>query len=357
MKDKLTALETYRGFAAIMIAAVHFNVNWSLFNNSNVNGHYVQLFFTLSGFVMYLNYNEKITNFTLLKKFIFRRFLRLYPLHFLFLIIFLFIEVLKYIIEIKYNLSANNSAFSKNNVISFFYNLLMLQVFLDANTYNTPSWSISSEFFTYIIFAAIIFFKKNHYTTFYLIIALVFFYRINHNVEFGISHSYFAFLDCIYSFMIGVVFCKLSIKYSKNNILINFNDLICLLFIILSIVALFVLKNLYLFLLPVIFGFLLFFSKELTNKSLVGKFICNKIFIYLGKISYSIYMCHLFVFWVITQFCRFVLNMKTYQDADLHSKLELNIFQANIIILISYTLTILLAHYTYRYVEKKFYKN
>ena len=73
MKDKLTALETYRGFAAIMIAAVHFNVNWSLFNNSIVNGHYVQLFFTLSGFVMYLNYNEKITNFTLLKKFIFRR--------------------------------------------------------------------------------------------------------------------------------------------------------------------------------------------------------------------------------------------------------------------------------------------
>ena len=357
MKEKLSALETYRGFAAIMIAAVHFNVNWSLFNNQIVNGYYVQLFFTLSGFVIYLNYKDKITNFILLKKFIFRRFLRLYPLHFLFLIVFLIIEILKYIIEIKYNIAANNSAFSKNNLISFFYNLLMLQVFLDANTFNTPSWSISSEFFTYVIFAAIIISKKNYYTTFYLIIALVLFYRINHNVEFGISHSYFAFLDCIYSFMIGVVFCKLSIKYSKNKILIHFNDLICLLFIILSITALFVLKNLYLFLLPVIFGFLLFFSKELTNKSLLGKVICNKIFIYLGKISYSIYMCHLFVFWVITQFCRFALNIKTYQDGDLHSRLELSTFQANIIILASYVLTIVLAHFTYGYVEKKFYKN
>jgi peptidoglycan/LPS O-acetylase OafA/YrhL len=68
-------------------------------------------------------------------------------------------------------------------------------------------------------------------------------------------------------------------------------------------------------------------------------------------------MCHLFVFWVITQFCRFVLNIKTYQDGDLHSRLELSTFQANIIILASYVLTIVLAHFTYGYVEKKFYKN
>ena len=41
-----------------MIAAVHFNVNSPLSNHSLANGLFVHFFFTLSGFVMYLNYNK-----------------------------------------------------------------------------------------------------------------------------------------------------------------------------------------------------------------------------------------------------------------------------------------------------------
>ena len=116
MKNKLQSFETYRGFAALMIAAVHFNVNSPLSTHSLANGLFVHFFFTLSGFVMYLNYHNKLIDFSSVKNFLKKRFFRLYPLHLLFLIIFLIIEVSKYFAQIKYGLVANNEAFSINNL-------------------------------------------------------------------------------------------------------------------------------------------------------------------------------------------------------------------------------------------------
>ena len=56
MKKKFLSLETYRGFAALMIAAIHFDVNSPLVNHSLANGYFVQFFFCLSGFVIHFNY-------------------------------------------------------------------------------------------------------------------------------------------------------------------------------------------------------------------------------------------------------------------------------------------------------------
>ena len=93
MKKKFLPLETYRAFAALMIAAIHFDVNSPLVNHSFANGYFVHFFFCLSGFVIYFNYKDKIKNFENIKLFIKKRFLRLYPLHLFFLVLFLFIEV------------------------------------------------------------------------------------------------------------------------------------------------------------------------------------------------------------------------------------------------------------------------
>ena len=84
MKTKLQSFETYRGIAALMIAAIHFNVNSPLSNHIFANGLFVHFFFTLSGFVMQLNYGEKIISFEKIYTFLKKRFFRLYPLHILF---------------------------------------------------------------------------------------------------------------------------------------------------------------------------------------------------------------------------------------------------------------------------------
>ena len=48
---------------------------------------------------------------------------------------------------------------------------------------------------------------------------------------------------------------------------------------------------------PLIFGILLFFSANLKYENFLGKVVCNKFLVYIGTISYSIYMSHLFIFY------------------------------------------------------------
>ena len=95
MRKKLDALETYRAFAALMIAAVHFKLNSPIVDHFLATGIFVPFFFTLSGFVIYYNYFDKIFNFSILIDFGKKRFLRLYPLHFFFPFNFFICRVFK----------------------------------------------------------------------------------------------------------------------------------------------------------------------------------------------------------------------------------------------------------------------
>ena len=356
MKNKLQSFETYRGFAALMIAAVHFNVNSPLSNHSLVNGLFVHFFFTLSGFVMYLNYHNKLIDFSSVKKFLKKRFFRLYPLHLLFLIIFLIIEVSKYFVQIKYGLVANNEAFSINNFKTFLGNIFLIQTFFDYNTFNTPSWSISAEYYTYMIFALVFFcIKKNNLFIFISLVGILAF-RINSEIGLGIEKTYLSFLDCVYCFFIGVFSCKIYFKYTNLEIFQKYYSIITFILLVVSGLLIINIGGKLSFIIPLFFGLLLMFSANLKNENILGKIVCNKFFVYLGSISYSIYMCHLFVFWSLTQFLRFIIKLDTIVDDNGITKLDLNILEATIMVVVSYTLTIILSHILYNYFEKRFYK-
>ena len=356
MKNKLQSFETYRGFAALMIAAVHFNVNSPLSNHSLANGLFVHFFFTLSGFVMYLNYHNKLIDFSSVKNFLKKRFFRLYPLHLLFLIIFLIIEVSKYFAQIKYGLVANNEAFSINNFKTFLGNIFLIQTFFDYNTFNTPSWSISAEYYTYMIFALVFLFMKKNNLLIFISLAGILIFRINSEIGLGIEKTYLSFLDCVYCFFIGVFSCKIYFKYSNLEIFQKYYSIITLILLIVSSLLIINIGGKFSFIIPLFFGLLLIFSANLKNENILGKIICNKFFVYLGSISYSIYMCHLFVFWSLTQFLRFVIKLETIVDDNGITKLDLSISEANIMVVTSYTLTIILSHILYNYFEKRFYK-
>lgn len=91
--NKIYALESLRGIAAICVALFHYPSSSFLHFKY---GHYgVYFFFVLSGFVITLNYIDKINNFRDLVNFQIRRFWRLYPTHIFVLFIILFIQILK----------------------------------------------------------------------------------------------------------------------------------------------------------------------------------------------------------------------------------------------------------------------
>ena len=357
MSKKFLTLETYRAFAALMIAAIHFDVNSPLVNHSLANGYFVQFFFCLSGFVIYYNYRDKIKNFTNIKIFMMKRFFRLYPLHLFFLILFLFIEVTKYIAINEYNLSINSEPFTKNNFYTFVTNILLLQTFLYEYTFNTPSWSISAEFYTYLIFAILIIFKFNLRISLFVLL-LISLIRINDQSNFGDSHSgYRSFLDCIYSFYWGLFSSYLYIKYNDKKLYKITKNIISFILLFVTFFSLTKMQNDYLFMLPIIFSLLIFFSCDLNNTSFLGKLLCNKFLVYLGSISYSIYMSHLFIFWIINNLLKYIFNLKTFVDDDGLNKLDLNIFESSLLVLFCYFVTIIFSHFSYNYIEKKYNKS
>ena len=102
---KIKFLESIRGISALVVLLFHLKdtTNSILIHNFLIlNGKiFVDFFFVLSGFVIAHSYSSKIHTSIDLLKFKFKRFLRLYPLHILTLIMFIFIEWTKYYFSIK----------------------------------------------------------------------------------------------------------------------------------------------------------------------------------------------------------------------------------------------------------------
>jgi peptidoglycan/LPS O-acetylase OafA/YrhL len=112
----------------------------------------VDLFFILSGFVMALNYGDRVAGggWRGYGDFLFRRFARIYPLHLLILLGFA-----------AYVLAAvrfGDAGLASRNWGYFGASLLLVQNwgFYDATDWNVPAWSISTEAFAYLLFPALL---------------------------------------------------------------------------------------------------------------------------------------------------------------------------------------------------------
>jgi len=354
MNKHIESLDCYRGIAALSVAAIHFNINSSFFNSKFANGLFVQMFFVLSGFVLLINYINNIHNFNDIIKFIKKRILRLYPLHLFFLLIFLIIEIAKYFMFVKYNLSPNEKIFEKNNFESFVYNLFLLQSFLEFHSYNAPSWSISVEFYTYIIFSIIIYLGITK-RIISLIVLFIIIYLTKFKESFGADIGIQSFLSCIYSFIIGSISAYFFL-YKKINLK---KSILVFLFLFIFFINIFLLffinENNFVYLYPLLFGFLFYLTGQIKDNTLIYKIIFNRFLIFLGKISYSIYMSHLLIFWIITQFLRFVIKLPTRMDEFGNTRLSLTNLEANIVTILCYIIVIIFSYFTYKYVELKFY--
>src|SRR6218665_3058891 len=82
-------LESLRGLAALLVVFYHLPPWWIGYQNVPLISNcylMVDLFFVLSGFVIALNYEHKLKSWSQLGHFTRLRFVRLYPVHLVFLI-------------------------------------------------------------------------------------------------------------------------------------------------------------------------------------------------------------------------------------------------------------------------------
>ena len=221
---KLLYLESLRGFAALIVVLYHGNLMFSesFLNISIINHGYVMVdfFFVLSGFVIAYNYADRITKWRDVVIFQTRRFLRLYPLHFVTFLLFVGIEGAKYLFEIRSGIAANNPAFSTNDWGAVLSNLSLTHSFAENDmTFNDPSWSISAEFYTYLLFAVLFLLIQKpilRLISGVMIVVLSCAFLIQYN---GFTATTgLAIIRCFYGFFVGVITCmaiqKLPEKYN-----------------------------------------------------------------------------------------------------------------------------------------------
>lgn len=162
-KKNIPALTSIRGFAAIAVVLMHINSTYaeqgllffSLFQYSSLG---VDLFFILSGFILAYVYEEQ--NFSKLGiksffvTFMSARLARIYPLH---------IVTLLFTLLIVLTLSGFSERYSEHffTLQSFILNVFLIQNWgLVDISWNTVSWSISAEFFMYLLFPFMLYFKS-----------------------------------------------------------------------------------------------------------------------------------------------------------------------------------------------------
>lgn len=158
LAPRLGALETWRGIAAIAVALYHSPFDSHFVQMRFVANSYlfVDFFFVLSGFVMSHAYIDRLNNVRDVAVFALRRFGRLWPLHVAVLLLMVAGELVKLLMVSRFHLVPGQMPFTGGtSVTDLVYNLLLLHSvgLVDHISWNVPSWSISVEFYTAILFA------------------------------------------------------------------------------------------------------------------------------------------------------------------------------------------------------------
>jgi hypothetical protein len=202
---RFMALDGWRGIAAPLIAIFHFHIDSPISMSLFVRHSWmlVDFFFVLSGFVITHAYAGRLETAESRATFLKRRFARLWPLQATMLGLFVLLELYRY--------AVTGTGFTGDrSVFAIFTNLTLLQAmhFHDQLTWNTPSWAVSTEFYTYIVFAMMC---GAALTTLRRVLPALFviagsLYVLIFISRYGMHETFdFGFFRCLYGFFGGVL--------------------------------------------------------------------------------------------------------------------------------------------------------
>lgn len=247
----LSNLTPLRGIAALLTVMFHVDIVLSFFGGKLINpdaSHLmsrmylmVDFFFVLSGFIMChvyaKNFSESV-NWKNFKRFTIARFARVYPLHLFSLMLTILFLYLLY----QWGAQVSPILDTENSAYSFITNLTLLHSmnFHRWFTFTHASWSISVEWWMYMIFPFLVapFMKlpkpgrfvivalciSGYLMIGYLLVPMVTvpdslsFFRSNGTPPFSLNVSYqFGFFRCLFGFVIGMmVYMSWKDNWAKN---------------------------------------------------------------------------------------------------------------------------------------------
>lgn len=345
-------LDIVRGFAALSVVLWHWQ-HFYFIKTELANGFLTQrqplyhlffvfyrdgllavdFFFSLSGFIFFYLYQNKISEQKITtRNFAILRFSRLYPLHFVTLIIVMILQ------NYAYTHTGHYHVYPYNDSYHFILNLFFIQTwgFEAGNSFNSPSWSVSIEVFLYCLFFLLCRFKLiNKVTVWLLILAGYILYFYIDPISRGIfsfflgGAVYYIYLQLLNKksiksyFRILAAICILSVIVIPLEIhsgfLENFSLNFVHLFLINDKVDHYLYRGIIAYLNPfLVKGFIfpaviLFLALFETLKGAFGKRLA-----FIGHISFSAYLIHFPLQLLLMVICdQYKLNQRVLADSPI----------------------------------------
>jgi peptidoglycan/LPS O-acetylase OafA/YrhL len=365
-RRRFVVLDSWRGIAATMVMLFHFPVFSHLYGLAIIRQSwlFVDLFFVLSGFVITLAYVDRLRGLQEFAQFIAYRLARVYPLHVFVLALYVAGQLILLALDAWVDVPFKGPAFTgRQDPSAILPNLLLIHSFgvTEMLSWNFPSWSISAEFFAYILFAGAATMFRGFLFAALMIAALISFFVLVDQRGGIDADSSFGMVRAVYGFAFGAMFAlcyknrrtwyeRLTPGKFVGSVAEVAAIATTLLFIgnvSVGPISLFA---------PFVFGLLIIvFSYE---SGVVSHVLLAKPFHRLGEISYSIYMLHAFVLGRMLDAGRAVESITDSSVFTLYGPenpqllLGTDRWLGDAVTVVGIGSVIALAHLTYRYLEK-----
>lgn len=288
--QRFITLDSFRGVLAVLVIGFHLHVvdtfnQGTFFRQGEV---LLNFFFVLSGFVLAHTYGMKpVLSF---KAFMISRMFRLYPLHLVMLAVFILFETVRWLAWLK-GFNLNNvpftGLFAPQEILP---NLFLVQAWTpltETMSFNYPSWTISIEFYIYMLFGALCMFSMRNRFVLFALVSLVMFVLIFSGNEPLVGRAMIG-LSCFFAGNIAyLVFLAIRGRFVPRFWLMTVLECAMMYATYWIVMNEFEhrspLGSLTFCFLVVLFAF---------EGGLVSAFLNTKLFMLLGKLSYSIYMTH-----------------------------------------------------------------
>ncbi|MED3470161.1 acyltransferase [Bacillus thuringiensis] len=311
MSNRIKELDSIRGLAALTVVFGHFCLMLPSFPNSIkfsplrflwAGGEAVIVFYVLSGFVLSMALYHSKTNYW---GYLIKRFVRIYiPYYFWIIVTFvLFILFSSYeVVELRdWFYDRWQGSITKLDILNHF---VLLNNFFTEN-YNPVIWSLAQEIRISIVFPLLflLFYKLNWKKTILLALSFSLISVVLNMLHIGKAEGFYnGYADTLHfisMFIVGMLLFKYQEKlsYSYRNMKKFKKGFLIALGVILYLYSILIYgfsRNDTTFLLKdwgVVMGVSIFIIMAMSNLK-VKAFLNKSVFVYLGEISYSIYLCH-----------------------------------------------------------------
>ncbi len=295
---RIDELESVRGVAAFLVVIFHMPQWYPPFHAFPLirnGGFMVDLFFVLSGYVICRAYGTTLASPRDVLRFQALRFGRLFPIHLVFVLVFLAIEIGRaWVAHTQAAPLSSVPPFAENSFVALGLQLLLAQAWGPPRywgTFNGPAWSISVEFYGYLLFAIVALFAQRSKTIAFAILFALGSIMLAAGLVENTNVSRF-----LCGFFAGCLVCELQGSMPKCGASVQFLAL-------LALAAAIVFKPDQAFSVVIVVLASAFFVSALANgiESGLKRLLRSALMVKLGTLSYSIYMSHFFVIYFATQ--------------------------------------------------------